>query len=143
MGGYDDPVNRKESSRKVVNQSALVAGALGLLPFRFAAPAVAAVGLKMLRDVRGAFEVEASPVEQAIGAAALGAGEFALAQTTRLVRVVPWVGVLMSAALTGAAVKGLGEGAIAYYQWTNHASEVDARSTEGDGGDEGARRVAF
>jgi hypothetical protein len=41
-------VGRRENSRRSINQSAILGSALGLLPFRFAAPAVAAVGLKVL-----------------------------------------------------------------------------------------------
>jgi len=131
-------MNRKATSRKLVNQSALMGVGLGLLPFRFAAPAVAAVGLKMMRDVREAYQAEISPVEQAASAAVLGAGEFALGQAVRATRFVPWVGPLMSAALTGAALKGLGEGAIAYYQWSRNVSDVEATTTEGATAD-GAR----
>lgn len=134
-------VSRTETSRTHVNQAALMGAGLGLLPFRFAAPAVAALGMKMLRDVRTTFEVENSPVEQAAAAAVLGAGEFALGQATRTVRFVPWVGPIVSAALTGAAMKALGEGAIAYYQWSRHESEATARPVADA---EGANtRVAF
>jgi uncharacterized protein (DUF697 family) len=132
-------VGRTDTSRQHVNQAALLGGALGLLPFRFAAPAVAALGVKMIRDVRDAFEAEASPVEQAATAALLGAGEFALGQATRAVRLAPWVGPVISAALTGVAVKALGEGAIAYYQWTRHEREATARPSDG----EGHTRVSF
>lgn len=120
-------VGRKETSRKMVNQAALFGAGLGLLPFRFAAPAVAALGLKLLKDVREAYEAEPTPVEQAAAAAVLGASEFALGQATRAVRIVPWAGPVLSAALTGGAVKALGEGAIAYYQWSRHVSEAEAR----------------
>jgi uncharacterized protein (DUF697 family) len=67
-------VGRRENSRRSINQSAILGSALGLLPFRFAAPAVAAVGLKVLKDVQEIYEAEASPVEQAAAAAILGAG---------------------------------------------------------------------
>ena len=134
-------MSRKDTSRKLVNQSALMGAGLGLLPFRFAVPAVAAVGLKMLKDVRESYQAENSPVEQAASAAVLGAGEFALGQTVRAARLVPWVGPLVSAALTGAALKGLGEGAIAYYQWSRNVSEVDATATEGASPD--SARVDF
>lgn len=131
-------MNRKATSRKMVNQSALMGVGLGLLPFRFAAPAVAAVGLKMMRDVREAYQAEISPVEQAASAAILGAGEFVLGQAVRTTRFVPWVGPLVSAVLTGAALKGLGEGAIAYYQWSRNVSDVSATATAG-ASPEGAR----
>ncbi|MFO0648733.1 MAG: hypothetical protein U0326_21000 [Polyangiales bacterium] len=132
-------MGRTDTSRKHVNQAALMGAGLGLLPFRFAAPAVAALGVKMLKDVRESFEAEASPVEQAAAAAVLGAGEFALGQATRVVRIAPWVGPLISAALTGAAVKALGEGAIAYYQWSRFETEATARPAEG----EAHARVSF
>lgn len=124
----------------MINQSAVLGSALGLLPFRFAAPAVAAVGLKVMKDVQEAYEVEASPVEQAAAAAILGAGEFALGQATRAMRLVPWAGPLLSAAATGVALKALGEGVILYYQLTKSEAEVEARPTEPDAG---AHRVAF
>lgn len=123
-----------------MNQSALLGAGIGLLPFRFAAPAVAAVGMKILKDVREGYEAEATPVEQAAAAAVLGAGEFALGQATRVVRLVPWVGPLASAALTGAALKALGEGAMAYFQWVRHTSDAEARTH--DGGD-AQHRVSF
>ncbi len=132
-------MGRTDTSRKHVNQAALMGAGLGLLPFRFAAPAVAALGVKMLKDVREAFEAESNPVEQAAAAAVLGAGEFALGQATRVVRIVPWVGPVASAALTGAAMKALGEGAIAYYQWSRFEREATARPAEG----EAQTRVAF
>ncbi|MBL8601820.1 MAG: hypothetical protein JNK72_07845 [Myxococcales bacterium] len=134
-------MSRREASRKVVNQSALVGAGLGLLPFRFAAPAIAAVGMKMLKDVREQWQHEVSPVEQAASAAVLGASEFALGQAVRATRLIPWVGPLVSAALTGAALKGLGEGAIAYYQHLHPTAEADARTTDG-APDEGTR-VSF
>ncbi len=132
-------MGRTDISRKHVNQAALMGAGLGLLPFRFAAPAVAALGVKMLKDVRDAFEVEQSPVEQAAAAAILGAGEFALGQASRVVRFTPWVGPVISAALTGVAVKALGEGAIAYYQWSRFEREATARPAEG----EANTRVSF
>ena len=88
----------------------------------------AALGLKLIKDVREVYEAESSPVEQAAAATVLGAGEFALGQATCLVRFVPWVGPILSAALTGGAVDALGEGAIACYQWSSHTSDVDART---------------
>ena len=120
-------VGRSADSRKLVNKSALYGAGLGLLPFRFAAPAVAAVGVKLLKDVRDVYGAETTPVEQVVAAAVLGAGEFGLTRSTRAARMVPWVGPVMSAAMTGAAIKVLGEAAIAYYQWARDASEVDAR----------------
>lgn len=134
-------MGRTDTSRSHVNQAALLGGALGLLPFRFAAPAIAALGVKMLKDVRDAFEVDASPVEQAVSAAVLGAGEFALGQVTRVVRVAPWVGPVLSGALTAGAMKALGEGAIAYHQWTRN--ERDATTRPVADGDVGTHRVAF
>jgi uncharacterized protein (DUF697 family) len=133
-------MGRTDTSRSHVNRSALLGGALGLLPFRFAAPAIAALGLKMLKDVREAFEAESSPVEQAVAAAVLGAGEFALGQTVRVVRLVPWVGPVLSGVFTAAAFKALGEGAIAYYQWSRHEREAPPRTptTPGEG-----TRVSF
>lgn len=133
-------MGRRENSRRAINQSAILGSALGLLPFRFAAPALAAVGLKVLRDVQTIYEVDASPVEQAAAAAILGAGEFALGQATRAMRIVPWAGPVLSAATTGVALKALGEGAVLYYQFTRNESEVEARPTEPS--DE-AQRVTF
>lgn len=124
----------------MINQSAVLGSALGLLPFRFAAPALAAVGLKVLRDVQQIYEVEASPVEQAAAAALLGAGEFALGQATRAVRIIPYAGPLLSAAATGVALKALGEGAVMYYQFTRNETEVEARPSEPS---EDAARVSF
>lgn len=120
-------VGRSEDSRKKVNQSAMIGVGLGLLPFRFAAPAVAALGMKVVKDVQDAFEAETSPVEQAAAAAVLGAGEFALGSASRAARLMPWAGPLVSAVLTGAALKALGEGAIAYYQWSTHSRDAEAR----------------
>lgn len=134
-------MGRTDTSRSHVNQAALLGGALGLLPFRFAAPAVAALGVKMLKDVREAFEADASPVEQAVSAAVLGAGEFALGQVTRAVRIAPWVGPVLSGALTAGAIKALGEGAIAYHQWTRNEREATTRPASD--GDVGTHRVAF
>ena len=114
---------------------------LGLLPFRFAAPAVAALGMKVVKDVQDAFSAETSPVEQAAAAALLGAGEFALGSASRAARLMPWAGPLVSAVLTGAALKALGEGAIAYYQWSSHTSDVDARPAEPT--DDARARVTF
>lgn len=133
-------MGRRENSRKIINQSAILGAGLGLLPFRFAAPAVAAVGLKIVRDVQEIYEVDASPVEQAAAAAILGAGEFALGQATRAVRLVPWAGPIISAAATGVALKALGEGTIAYYQFTRKEAEVEARPTEAS---PEAHRVSF
>lgn len=133
-------MGRRENSRRAINQSAILGSALGLLPFRFAAPAVAAVGLKVMKDVQEIYEVDASPVEQAAAAAILGAGEFALGQATRAMRVVPWAGPLLSAAATGVALKALGEGVILYYQLTRNEAEVDARPAEPSAD---AERVAF
>lgn len=133
-------MGRRENSRRSINQSAILGSALGLLPFRFAAPAVAAVGLKVLKDVQEIYEAEASPVEQAAAAAILGAGEFALGQATRAMRVLPWAGPLLSAVATGAALKVLGEGAIFYYQLTRNEAEVEARPTEAS---PNAERVTF
>jgi len=133
-------MGRTDTSRSHVNRSALLGGALGLLPFRFAAPAVAALGVKMLKDVRDTFEAESSPVEQAVAAAVLGAGEFALGQTTRVARMAPWVGPVLSGALTAAAVKALGEGAILYYQWSRNEREAPAGAPSEPG--EGTR-VSF
>ena len=133
-------MGRRENSRRAINQSAILGSALGLLPFRFAAPAVAAVGLKVLKDVQEIYEVETSPVEQAAAAAILGAGEFALGQATRAVRVVPWAGPLLSAAATGVALKALGEGVMLYYQLTRREAEVDARPGESS---PDAQRVSF
>ncbi len=122
------PMGRREDSRKKVNQSVVIGAGLGLLPFRFAAPAVAAVGIKVLRDVQDAYGVQNSPVEQAAAAAVLGAGEFALGQATRAVRLLPWMGSLASAVITGAALKALGEGAIAYYQYASRSGDAESRS---------------
>lgn len=134
-------VGRTAISRKQVNQAALLGAGLGLLPFRFAAPAVAALGLKMLKDVREAYGAENSPVEQAVAAAMLGAGEFILGQATRAVRLAPFVGPLVSAGLTGVAVKAIGEGAIAYYQWTRNERDAEARpATSAEGAN---TRVSF
>lgn len=133
-------MGRRENSRKAINQSAVLGAGLGILPFRFAAPAVAAVGVKIIKDVQEIYEVEASPVEQAAAAAILGAGEFALGQATRAMRLVPWAGPLISAAATGLALKVLGEGAIAYYQYTRPEAEVEARPTEPS---PDAHRVSF
>ena len=120
---------------------------LGLLPFRFAAPAVAALGMKVMKDVQDAFAAESSPVEQAAAAALLGAGEFALGSASRAARLMPWAGPLVSAVLTGAALKALGEGAIAYYQWSTNSRDAEARTTEGAAGDgatgDGSSRVTF
>jgi len=134
-------MGRTDTSRSHVNRSALLGGALGLLPFRFAAPAIAALGVKMLKDVRDTFEAEASPIEQAAAAAVLGAGEFALGQATRVARVAPWVGPVLSGALTAAAVKALGEGAILYYQWSRNEREAPAAPTSVQDGE--GHRVAF
>jgi len=120
-------VGRSEDSRKKVNQSAMIGVGLGLLPFRFAAPAVAALGMKVVRDVQDAFEAETSPVEQAAAAAVLGAGEFALGSASRAARLMPWAGPVVSAVLTGVALKALGEGAIAYYQWSTNSRDAEAR----------------
>lgn len=133
-------MGRRENSRKAINQSAVLGAGLGILPFRFAAPAVAAVGVKIIKDVQEIYEVDASPVEQAAAAAILGAGEFALGQATRAMRLVPWAGPLISAAATGVALKVLGEGAIAYYQYTRREAEVDARPAEPS---PDAHRVSF
>jgi uncharacterized protein (DUF697 family) len=135
-------VGRSEDSRKKVNQSAMIGVGLGLLPFRFAAPAVAALGMKVVKDVQDAFAAETSPVEQAAAAALLGAGEFALGSASRAARLMPWAGPLVSAVLTGAALKALGEGAIAYYQWSTNSRDADARPAEAAEGD-GASRVNF
>jgi uncharacterized protein (DUF697 family) len=134
-------MGRSEDSRKIVNRTALYAAGLGLLPFRFAAPAVAALGVKMLKDVREVFSAEVTPIEQVVAAAVLGAGEFALGQSTRATRLVPWVGPVLSGVVTGVAFKALGEGTIAYYQWARHASAVDARPAEPQ--PEAHTRVAF
>lgn len=135
-------MSRREDSRKKVNQSVVIGAGLGLLPFRFAAPAVAALGIKVLRDVQDSFGVQNSPVEQAVAAAVLGAGEFALGQATRAARLVPWMGTVLSAALTGASLKALGEGAIAYYTYTSQGREAEARTTDTQPGDD-APRVDF
>ena len=117
---------------------------LGLLPFRFAAPAVAALGMKVMKDVQDAFEAETSPVEQAAAAAVLGAGEFALGSASRAARLMPWAGTLVSAVLTGAALKALGEGAIAYYQWSTNSRDAEARPADTAGATvDGASRVTF
>ena len=119
---------------------------LGLLPFRFAAPAVAALGMKVMKDVQDAFAAESSPVEQAAAAALLGAGEFALGSASRAARLVPWAGPIVSAVLTGAALKALGEGAIAYYQWSTNSRDADARPadpTSAGATVDGASRVTF
>jgi uncharacterized protein (DUF697 family) len=134
-------VGRTEDSRKKVNQSAMIGVGLGLLPFRFAAPAVAALGMKVMKDVQDAFEAETSPVEQAAAAAVLGAGEFALGSASRAARLMPWAGTLVSAVLTGAALKALGEGAIAYYQWSTHSRDAEARPA--DASTDGGSRVNF
>lgn len=138
-------VGRSDDSRKKVNQSAMIGVGLGLLPFRFAAPAVAALGMKVMKDVQEAFGAESSPVEQAAAAAVLGAGEFALGSAARAARLVPWAGPLVSAVLTGAALKALGEGAIAYYQWSTHSRDADVRTPDAaaDGGSNGTSRVTF
>lgn len=126
-------MGRKETARRLVDQSALMGAGLGLLPFRFAAPAIAAVGLKVIKDVRTAYETELDPVEQAISAAVLGASQFALGQSTRAARLVPYVGPVLSAVLTGAAIKAFGEGAIAYFQFKNHTTDATARPVEATG----------
>ena len=135
------PVSRSDDSRKKVNQSAMIGVGLGLLPFRFAAPAVAALGMKVIKDVQESFEAETSPVEQAAAAAVLGAGEFALGSAARAARLMPWAGPVVSAVLTGAALKALGEGVIAYYQWARHSRDADARPADATG--DGAARVNF
>ncbi len=126
-------MGRKDNARRLVDQSALIGAGLGLLPFRFAAPAVAAVGVKVIKDVRSAYEAELDPVEQAISAAVLGASQFALGQSTRVVRIVPYLGPVLSAVVTGAALKALGEGAIAYFQFKNHTTDTEARPAESTG----------
>ncbi len=137
-------VGKLEDSRKKVNQSAMIGVGLGLLPFRFAAPAVAALGMKVMKDVQDAFETQTSPVEQAAAAAVLGAGEFALGSAARAARLMPWAGPVVSAVLTGAALKALGEGAIAYFQWSAHRRDADARPVEATAsGVDGASRVNF
>ena len=124
------PVARSDDSRRKVNQSAMIGVGLGLLPFRYAAPAVAALGMKVIKDVQETYEAETSPVEQAAAAAVLGAGEFALGSASRAARLMPWAGPVVSAVLTGAALKALGEGVIAYYQWVRHSRDADARPAE-------------
>lgn len=136
-------VGRREDSRKKVNQSAMLGAGLGLLPFRFAAPAVAALGMKVIKDVQEAYGAETSPVEQAAAAAVLGAGEFALGSASRAARLVPWAGTLASAVLTGVALKALGEGAIAYYQWSTNSRDADARTADAPAGGDGSSRVSF
>ncbi|MDB4929175.1 MAG: hypothetical protein JWM10_1659 [Myxococcaceae bacterium] len=136
-------VGRSDDSRKKVNQSAMIGAGLGLLPFRFAAPAVAALGMKVMKDVQDAFEAESSPVEQAAAAAVLGAGEFALGSASRAARLMPWAGPIVSAVLTAAALKALGEGAIAYYQWSTNSRDAAARTADASGSGDGASRVNF
>lgn len=134
-------MGRKEDSRSLVNKSALYAAGLGLLPVRFSAPAVAALGARLLSDVREVYGAEVSPVEQIVAAAVLGSGQFGLAQVTRAARVVPWVGPAVSAVVTGLSFKALGESAIAYYQWARHVSEVDAQESHRT--DDAQHRVSF
>jgi uncharacterized protein (DUF697 family) len=136
-------VGRSDDSRKKVNQSAMIGAGLGLLPFRFAAPAVAALGMKVVKDVQDLYGAETSPVEQAAAAAVLGAGEFALGSASRAARLMPWAGPIVSAALTAVALKALGEGAIAYYQWSTHSRDAEARTADATGSGDGASRVNF
>lgn len=136
-------VGRSDDSRKKVNQSAMIGAGLGLLPFRFAAPAVAALGMKVVKDVQDVYEAETSPVEQAAAAAVLGAGEFALGSASRAARLMPWAGPIVSAVLTAAALKALGEGAIAYYQWSTHSRDADARPADPSVPGDGSSRVNF
>lgn len=136
-------VGRREDSRKKVNQSAMLGAGLGLLPFRFAAPAVAALGLKVIKDVQECYGADSSPVEQAAAAAVLGAGEFALGSASRAARLVPWAGPVVSALLTGVGLKALGEGAIAYYQWSTNSRDADARPASAPADGDGTSRVTF